>query len=137
MGKLTTFRELSREEKLAAFEAATLLLLARALVTLVPLRYWRQKFGSLDGEQMGKSCTDTVRLVRRSVSRAMRNAPIGFICLPQALAARWMLARRGVASRLSIGARREEGRMALHAWLTSGEAWVTGDCDPREYALLA
>lgn len=137
MGKLTTFRELTREEKLAAFEAASFLLLARILVALVPLRFWRRKFGSVDTEQVGARCASSVRLVRQAVGRAMRNAPVGFICLPQALAARWMLARRGVASKLSIGARREDGRMALHAWLTSGEAWVTGDCDPREYALLA
>ncbi|MFN2101265.1 lasso peptide biosynthesis B2 protein [Altererythrobacter sp. MF3-039] len=137
MGKFRTFQELDREEKIAAFEAALLLLVARVLVTLLPLKYWRAQFGAIvpvtpDPDAI---CEGKCRIVRRAIVRAMRNAPLDFICLPQALAARWMLARRGIESNLSIGALRADTQgPRLHAWLTSGGHWVTGDCDPAEFA---
>ena len=38
-------------------------------------------------------------------------------CLPTALVAQWMLRRRGVASRLCLGVRRDQSALAAHAWL--------------------
>ena len=38
-------------------------------------------------------------------------------CLPTALAAQWMLRRRGVPSRLRLGVRRDASALAAHAWL--------------------
>ena len=137
MGKFRTFRELKGDEKLAAFEAAFLLLAARGLVTFVPLRYWRGRFGTVRqaGALHDPDREHASNIVRRAIGRAMRNAPLDFICLPQALAGRWMLARRGHDSELSIGARRDErGQLDIHAWLTCGGHWVTGDCDPDEFS---
>lgn len=140
MGKLETFRDLSREEKIAAFEAAAFLLGARILVALVPLRIWRERFGTVSHAQ--RRPDPTLRhisgIVRRAIGRAMRNAPLDFICLPQALAARWMLSRRGIDSNLSIGALRADTHgPRLHAWLTSGGHWVTGDCNPEDFSPFA
>lgn len=39
------------------------------------------------------------------------------LCLPRALAAQAMLRRRGVGSRLCLGAGRENGMLAAHAWI--------------------
>ena len=141
MGKLATFRELSNAERLAAFEAAALLLAARILVFVVPLRFWRDHFAQdsslMHSAQPHPATCPTVRLVRQAIGRAMRNAPLDFICLPQALAARWMLARRQIGSVLHIGARhRADVAPRFHAWLLAGGQWVTGDCDPGEFALL-
>lgn len=141
MRKLETFRALSGEEKRAAFEAAALLLVSRILVALVPLRFWRDRFVTVASQSEtvlpGNKGAHSALLVRQAIKRAMRNAPLDYICLPQALAARWMLARRGFDSELSIGARRgEAGRMRFHAWLRSAGYWVTGDCDPAEFELL-
>lgn len=139
MSKLGTFRDLTPVQRKAAFEAAALLLLARILVALVPLKYWRDRFGTVarDVARMAPApaTCPTVRLVRQAIGRAMRNAPLDFICLPQALAARWMLVRRGIDSALHIGARREpRGEPRFHAWLLAGGQWVTGDCDPRDFS---
>ena len=141
MGKLATFRELSNAERIAAFEAAALLLAARIFVFVVPLRFWRDHFAqaplSANAVHPQAATCPTVRLVRQAIGRAMRNAPLDFICLPQALAARWMLARRHIASVVHIGARRRpDTAPRFHAWLLAGGQWVTGDCDPDEFALL-
>jgi len=141
VGKLGTFRTLSGEEKLAAFEAAALLLVSRILVALVPLRFWRKHFGAIGGQAEGENpdpaCARIAQVVRHAIKRAMRNAPLDYICLPQALAARWMLARRGVDSSLSIGVSQADAdQPRFHAWLMSGGQWVTGDCNPADFAVL-
>jgi Transglutaminase-like superfamily len=38
-------------------------------------------------------------------------------CLPTALTVLWMLRRRGVASRLCLGVRRDQSALSAHAWL--------------------
>lgn len=141
MGKLATFAELDWEERRAAFEAAAALLSARILVALVPLRYWRNRCVPASTLTSGSALADrerkSVALVRRSIKRVMRNAPLDFICLPQALAARWMLERRGIASELRIGALHKASEIRnLHAWLHAGGDFVTGDCNLADYAVL-
>lgn len=67
--------------------------------------------------------------VGRKVARIAHAAPLDLPCLPQALATRWVLARRGMASRLVIGAQRDPAKangMDLHAWLMIGETCVSG-----------
>src|SRR5262249_30649508 len=53
------------------------------------------------------------------------NAP----CLPTALVAQCMLRRRGVASRLCLGVRREASALAAHAWLEIDRRVVFGGTD--------
>ncbi|OIQ94774.1 hypothetical protein GALL_232300 [mine drainage metagenome] len=67
------------------------------------------------------------REVGWAVTRAARHVPFGAVCLPQAMAAKAMLRRRGVVSVLSFGvapARVMQGES--HAWLTAAGVEVTG-----------
>ncbi len=65
-------------------------------------------------------------LVRRSVKRAAGLFP-GATCLPQALAAQWMLSRRGYKAKLVVGvARQSRDNFAAHAWVISGDQIVIG-----------
>jgi Transglutaminase-like superfamily len=53
-------------------------------------------------------------------------------CLPRALAAQAMLRRRGVASRLCLGAARDGGALAAHAWIELGDEVIVGGAEqPR------
>jgi len=141
--KLRTALSLSRAQYGALVEAMALLVWARLLIAFVPLKRWRRQFGALAGaDEVHPSLTeaerDTARLVIHAIDRAGRNLPFAFICLPRALAARWMLARRGVASQLSIGIGREAGgAMGLHAWLKVGEDWITGYQESVAYSAFA
>jgi hypothetical protein len=70
-----------------------------------------------------------------AVRAAARYVPSG-TCLPQALAAQFMLARQGHAARLRIGmARTEQGRVAGHAWVEGADGPVIGRTD-GPYAVL-
>jgi len=73
-----------------------------------------------------------------AVTRAARYLPFRAVCLPQAMAARTMLARRGVASMLHFGAATNgDGKVTAHAWLDAAGAEVTGYPVPPAFAEVA
>jgi hypothetical protein len=66
-----------------------------------------------------------------AVTRAARYVPFKAVCLPQAMAARVMLNRRGVKSVMHFGAARGDNRneakpFEAHAWLDAVGVEVTG-----------
>jgi hypothetical protein len=65
--------------------------------------------------------------VRLAITTAARNVPWNAVCLPQAMAAQAMLARRGCGSSLRLGAGFDaEGKLVAHAWLVVGSTVVVG-----------
>jgi Transglutaminase-like superfamily len=124
--KLHTMRALSWPDRGLVAEAALLLAAARAVVRLLPYR-WFQRWLTLDRAGSAPNPLLVTR-VRRAVNIASRNVPFAAVCLPQAMAAKAMLGRRGASSSLFVGAARDAaGEMILHAWLESGGTIVTGD----------
>lgn len=135
---LRAFARASAATKAMALEAAFFLLAARVLVKRVAWRRWRRWMATSEGEETGAatpspdrrislSVQPVPRKVGRIVSKVADGVPFEAVCLPQALAAQWMLRRRGVASQLSFGFRREPGSdLLLHAWLTTGGEGVVG-----------
>jgi hypothetical protein len=69
-----------------------------------------------------------VREVGWAVQCAARRVPFEAACLPQALAAKRMLARRSIPAVLHFGVRRGDDRRALeaHAWVDTDGIAVTG-----------
>ena len=59
--------------------------------------------------------------VRRMIARVARVLPWTSNCLTEALAARFLLRRRGVASVMHFGVKRRDGRLVAHAWLEAGD----------------
>lgn len=69
----------------------------------------------------------TITDVSRAVTVMARYLPGKLVCLPQALAARRMLVRRGYPSEMYLGVRYDEnGKFEAHAWLRSTQTIVTG-----------
>jgi hypothetical protein len=64
----------------------------------------------------GDALGEAARLWRLADAVA-RRAPRRPTCLAQALAVGWLLRRRGIATTLRFGVRRQEGVFAAHAWL--------------------
>lgn len=118
---------------LATLEAAALLLFARALIRFVPFARWRRLLGPLGDRE--KTADErhlaAAQGVARHVTRAARYLPIELVCLPRALATRWMLRRRGIDTALHLGARPSAApgagtRIELHAWLMVGRTVIMG-----------
>src|SRR5487761_217444 len=62
-----------------------------------------------------------------AVTRAARYVPFEAVCLPQAMAARVMLKRRGVRCVMHFGAAKGDGKpLVAHAWLDAAGVEVTG-----------
>ncbi len=143
MSKLRTALAFRPRDWLAFFEAALCMAWARVLVAIVPLRHWRRHVAdpvarAAEPEPLAEDQLDTVFHVARAVRRASRNAPVEVLCLPQALSARWMLARRGIATDLHLGTRRDGAEPhRFHAWLKAGGQWVTGHCNESKYAVFS
>jgi hypothetical protein len=119
--KLKSFGRLRWADRAIIAEAAVLLALARICVLTVPFRIlvkWLDRVPDAPA-------SDPVLVARvgRSVAAAARNVPWNAVCLPQAIAAKAMLARRGQGSAFHLGATIEDGgKFSAHAWL---------ECDGR------
>ncbi len=87
------------------------LTLARLLVDQLPMRYWRRHLEATGGGNGGTGRQPLGRTVGRVVGRVARRLPFEALCLPQAMAAQWMLRRRGVSAHLWIGVGRPARRV--------------------------
>lgn len=124
---------------LLVLEALAWSIAASLAVRLVPFRILAARWGPLRGVDgtaappLDPSVADlppaaAVRRIGRAVERAAQRLPWPVVCLPQAMAAKGMLAFRGIPSRLHLGVAPvgEAGGLTAHAWLTCGDATVVG-----------
>ena len=74
--------------------------IARFLVAAVPMRFWRRSLGEVavnpDGDENSQTPAERVAIqtVAAAVKQGTRHLPFHVACLPRAMAAQWMLARR-------------------------------------------
>ena len=118
-------------------EAASWLALARLTVLVVPFPRIARHLGTFTtpAEGLKHGCpldpspvqARLARDIGRAVRRAAHRLPFEVVCLPQAIAAKAMLRRRGIASALYFGALNDPaGKLATHAWLLAAGIEVTG-----------
>lgn len=141
MKSLWSFLRSPASSKAMALEAALLLLIARLLVLYVPMRHWRHRLASAEPANSPARPPFMAWKVARIVSRVAAHVPFQAVCLPQAMAAQWMLRRRGTPSHMSFGARRERNEAAakdleFHAWLNVGGKCILGGQELATYSAL-
>jgi len=119
----------------AIWGAETILTLAvaRFLIKFVPFRHWRWTLGVIDHAPNSITETDEsksarARSVGRWVRRTAKKMPFEAVCLPQAMACRWMLLRRGLPSEVFLGTKKDDetNDTAFHAWIMHGDLCLTG-----------
>ena len=139
LSNLAAFVRLPRRTRADALEAALLLLVARLLVDLVRMPSWRRWVDIEAGAEPPpvERRTDGPARVGRIVRKVAPRLPFSTRCLARAMAAHWMLRRRGVASRISLGVRRAApsgGALEYHAWLATADGVaVIGAADAETY----
>jgi hypothetical protein len=130
MNRLAKFLRRSRPDRRLLLEALALLCWARLLIMLVPFRRIAPRLGRPLAESPAEVAETDLRLALRiawAVQAVARHVPFGFVCLPQAMAAKLMLHRRGVRSTLYLGLQREgESKLTAHAWLRVGDRIISG-----------
>ena len=117
-------------------------MVACTLNRLVPYRFWRKALGTIDAqttqpadEAITQLIIDKAFTVGHRVRLTASIFPFDVVFLPQAMAGRWMLSRRGVASQLFIGARRGQVPKGsdFHAWLMYGDLCLTGHHEREQF----
>jgi hypothetical protein len=134
--KLKTFLAMRGADRLLVCEAIAMLALARLIVLTIPFRYmvvW------LSHAPETESCDEALLLrVRRAVTIGARTVPWNAVCLPQAIAAKAMLAWRGCGSSVHLGADFDGySKLTAHAWLVAGGTVVVGAAGISGVAPLA
>lgn len=130
--------------RLTTLEAMALLPLARLLVDLVPIRYWRWTItGKKDQADLPENHGDRERdaiagRLAVHLERAAGRLPVHMKCLPRAVALQWMLRRRGIGSAIVIAIKPGDSREShdYHAWLERGGTMLIGHCDRTQYRPL-
>ena len=123
--------------------AATVLLLARLVVLLVPFRSIIRYTGARPSKHAmvllptNSQQTDRARHTGKVIARARRMLPLEINCFPQALAAIFMLRLRKVPCSLFFGVRRDNGDFQAHAWVSCGHITVCGDNGQSEFKIIS
>lgn len=145
MRSVLTFYGLPRSHKVLLLEACVLLPAAWFLVRALPFRWWSDWLGtSVAGEADPAQAKFDPRAsdIAWAVKAINRRVAGRFTCLMLAIAAQWMLNRRGVASSLVLGTcserdDRQQPVFKAHAWLRVGMRTVLGQHNGRFTAVTS
>ena len=124
-------------------EAFVLLGVARLAVLILPFRWLAVSLGrhmADAGSEVRPGELDRARRVGWAVRAAAGRTPWTSVCLPQAVAAQWMLKRRHIAGTVYLGvAKRETASrgLAAHAWLRCGDVILTGGVGHANFTVVS
>jgi hypothetical protein len=134
---LRRFAQVGNRRRTLVVEAVAWLLLARMALIFIPFPRLARRLGAFVApsdaralQARSKGSREQIELAEEvgwAVTRSARYIPFKAVCLPQAMAARIMLKRRGVSSALHFGAGRGQDKpLDAHAWLDAAGVEVTG-----------
>ena len=142
-GAPAKWRRRSRIERLLLLEAFMQLCFARLAVLILPFRWLAVSLGRRmkeTGTQINPSDLRYARMVGQAVCSAARYTPWESVCLPQAVAAQWMLKRRNIPGTVYLGLAKVETKpekLSAHAWLRCGHIILTGREGHRQFTVVA
>lgn len=132
--RLSKFVELPPADRWLLAAGMVSVIKARVTVMFVPVRQILQPV--IPRSAAGLANLEPAK-IGWAVETASRFVPTGDNCLVRAIAAREMLARRGVSSSLRLGiAKNSPDILRGHAWLECGDRIVTGEGEHRRYAAM-
>lgn len=142
---LRRFGQIDNRRRLLLAEAVGWLLLSRVALLCIPFPRLARRLGTFvpptDARALRAKVDGPQDEMRRAeeigwaVTRSARYVPFKAVCLPQAMAARIMLKRRGIYSVMHFGAAKgKEKPLDAHAWLDAAGVEVTGYPVARDFA---
>lgn len=147
VGILGRFLTRSMGRKFELLESLFCLLIARVLNVVLPVRWYAWVFGRhqcLTPDQVSLDVSRQAAVVGGAIQRVAGFVPFKSVCLQQAMAAKLMLARRGIPSTFYLGMNRDsalrnqkENRHAAHAWVRVGSRNVVGGQDVSAYVVVS
>jgi hypothetical protein len=128
--------ERSEPGTLLLLESVLALAAARLLVLLVPFRVYSHAIGR-DAESAPETrAPGELHRLSGAIESVSRHVPWRSKCLEQALAAKALLRRRGISNTLYVAVARDVA-LEAHAWVRSGNVYVTGQAEFDRYTVVA
>jgi hypothetical protein len=133
--RLRRFGQVGAHRRALLIEAALLLVAARMALIAIPFSHLARALGTFvppndprAAKRIAREADSVIaEEVGWAVTRAALHLPFEAVCLPQAMAARVMLKRRGVPSVMHFGAAKGSDKpLDTHAWLDAAGVEVTG-----------
>lgn len=128
--ELYRYRRLPKSRRRLIWEALSALALARFAMVFLSFKRIAAWLGTPGTESPRNATAEQVEVAAEigwAVGCLARRVPWDSRCLTQALAATWMLRRRGLESTVSFGADQgDSSDFVAHAWLRFGSCLVTG-----------
>ncbi len=134
--------ELDWAQRFTLFEAAWTLVVAQAAIRLIPFGKIAPSLGRLGAPPpatpLASGAVQQAQRVGWAVRVLAHYLPWDARCLAQAIAASWMLRRRGLPSVFYLGV--DHGRetwLEAHAWLRCGDEILTGEPQHERFKVIA
>jgi hypothetical protein len=139
---LRKFLALPAGKQLLLIEAWMYLGAARAALLSLPFRRISRHLGRQLNSQDEAISNGPTSVAAREIGWAVelmsRHTSWESACLAQSIAGKFMLRRRGLASRISLGLRKDEaGKLTAHAWLRAGNEILIGGSGHEEFTVLS
>ena len=138
--ELNRYRRLPRSQRRLLWEALIGLALARFGMVFLSFKRIAVWLGTPETESQLSASAGQVEVAREigwAVGCVAHRVPWDSRCLAQALAATWMLRRRGLESTVTFGADQGKSRdLVAHAWLRFGPRLVTGGVGHQRFKTL-
>ncbi|HMA95673.1 MAG TPA: lasso peptide biosynthesis B2 protein [Polyangiaceae bacterium] len=125
-------------EQLLLAEAAVTLAAVKAMLLVVPFERWRHLLRNPPDRVAPQAGATASKAIAVAVAQLSRHSVVALTCLPQALAVRSMMHRRGLRGELRVGvARARDGGIRAHAWVVyEGEVIIGGLPDLDQFTVL-
>ena len=142
-GALAKWRRRSRTERRLLLEAFLLLGMARMGLLILPFRWLARSLGQHmqeDQTPLHSSDLKLARMIGGTVRTAANHTLWKSACLPQAVAAKWMLKRRHIPGTVYMGVMKDETnpeKLAAHAWIRCGDIILTGARGHHQYTVVS
>ena len=138
--KRSVLFRLTWSERFALAEATVWLALGRVAIVLVPFHALSRRLGT--HMQESAAIVDprhraALRRIAWAIGAVSRRAPWRCKCLEQAFAAKRMLRLRRIPNTLYLGVARGEAKIEAHAWVRSGDVYLTGGAERGRYAVVS
>ena len=137
------WRRRTRTERLLLLEAFVLLGLARLALLVLPFKWLAGSLGrhmNVADVPIEAADLNLARQVGLAVRSAANYTAWDSVCLPQSVAAQWMLKRRHIPGTLYLGVAKDEAKpekLAAHAWLRCCGLILTGAAGHRRFTVVS
>lgn len=127
LNRLKKWRRLKIGLKILLVKTFLLIVITKVALKILPFRFFYKTYNALIYTNRYRSYNQAYIKNRIwSVKTVSHHAPFSVVCLPQALALKYLL-RKQPGVELHVGVQRNKGNFEAHAWVESNHIILIGD----------